>query len=267
MNGSLELKDLLYYLRDALNYSPYNKLRQPEAVKLCTRVLEPHQWHVTQQTGWAVSIRAHSTLPPSPPWMLLCPPSDDSSDSGASMERDSSTRALTVEARLHSQRDGGSSPRAAASEMDDCVTPEQKEFWLRADHYLNGTVNSKANTKHGGLIKNLCDTLVSRRTDHTKEKDELVNEFIDHLGKSVNASVLQRPKADDNLGSLVTPGLWFYCKFDENHINHTRLPAHHKDQIVVGFHATSVARALEIAKVGVMEARAKWWLQRCCLFL
>ena len=78
VNGSLELKSLLCYLRDALNYSPYNKLRQPDAVKLCTRVLEPHQWHVTQQTGWAVSIRAHPTLPPSPPWKLL-------PDSGATM--------------------------------------------------------------------------------------------------------------------------------------------------------------------------------------
>jgi hypothetical protein len=65
---------------------------------------------------------------------------------------------------------------------------------------------------------------------------------------------LQLPEAEDNLGSLVTPGQWFYCKFDENLINHTWLPAHHEDQIVVGFHGTSVARALEIAKVGVMEA-------------
>ena len=94
-----------------------------------------------------------------------------------------------VEARLHSQRDGGSSPRAAASEMDDWVTPEHKEFWLRADHYLNGTINSRATTKHGGLMKNLCDTLVSQRTILTKEKDDLLNELIDHLGNSLNASM------------------------------------------------------------------------------
>ena len=62
VNGSLELKDLLYYLRDALKYSPCNKLRQPEAVKLCTRVLEPHQWLVTQQTGWAVSRKGPPRL-------------------------------------------------------------------------------------------------------------------------------------------------------------------------------------------------------------
>jgi hypothetical protein len=93
---------------------------------------------------------------------------------------------------------------------------------------------------------------MSRRTAHTKEKDDLLNELIDHLRKFT--STLRRPKAEDNLSSLKTPGQWVYCKFDENRINHAWLPAHHKDQIVVGFHGTSVARALEIAKVGVMEA-------------
>jgi len=115
------------------------------------------------------------------------------------------------------------------------------------------------NTKQGGLITQLRDTLVHRRTDHTKEKDDLLTELIDHLGKFTDgadiSSVLHPPhEAEDSLASLVAPGQWFYCKFDEDHIDHAWLPTHHKDHIVVGFHGTSVARALEIAKVGVMEA-------------
>ena len=79
--------------------------------------------------------------------------------------------------------DGNALVAAAASKNDDWATPEQKEFWLRTDHYLNGTRNLKADTKQGGLITQLRDTLVHRRTDHTKEKDELLTELIDHLGK------------------------------------------------------------------------------------
>ena len=52
----------------------------------------------------------------------------------------------------------------------------------------------------------------------------------------------------------MAPGHWFYCKFEQNHINHAWLPTHHMDQIVMGLHGTSVARALDIAKVGVVEA-------------
>ena len=93
--------------------------------------------------------------------------------------------------------DGNASVAAAASSVDDLVTPEQKEFWLRADHYLNGTRNLNANSKEGGLMTNLRDTLVDRRTNHTKEKDELLTELIDHLGKFTDgadiSSVLHPP--------------------------------------------------------------------------
>ena len=159
--------------------------------------------------------------------------------------------------------DVGDTPEASAAaslqrKQDRWITQEQKDFWLRAEHYLNGTINKKAWSKHGGLMTNLRDALVAQRGNREKTKAELRQELIDHLAKCNDgaevSSIMGPPEDESNLDSLTTPGHWFHCKLDENHIDHQWPPWHKGDHYIVGYHGTSVSRGFDTAKAGTMEA-------------